>query len=318
MRILVTGTGGFVGVHFVDALRDVYGKHVELALTALNTQMHPTLGTLTALDVTDGSAVDQAIEEFAPTHVVHLAGIAAAAEAAVSPDNAWAVHLHGALNLSRAILRHAPKARLLHIGTGMAYGSSALSNKPLDENAALAPFDEYSASKAAADLALGALANKGLNCIRVRPFNHTGPGQTGDFAAPAFALQIARIEAGLEPPVVRVGNLDAQRDFLDVRDVVRGYVLMLEGRKDSPAGEVYNVASGVPRRVREVFDYFVAQCRVDVTVETDAARMRPSDLPYLVGDATKLRTDLGWEEKIDFETMLNGVLEDCRKRVVRT
>lgn len=315
MRVMVTGAAGFVGIHFVDALKRTFGASVEVLLTALSGERHPVLGVLEAMDVTDRGDIDKTVAAFAPTHVMHLAGIAASPTATDSPDNAWAVHLDGALNLSRSIMTHAPDAWLLHVGSGMAYGSSAKVGTPLDENALIAPFDEYSASKAAADLALGALAGQGLKCLRLRPFNHTGSGQTSAFVAPSFALQFARIEAGLADPIVMVGNLDAQRDFLDVRDVAQAYVSLIEHSETLSSGEIFNIASGLPFRVQDIFDHFLAHCRVDVKVETDPARLRPSDLPFLVGDATKLRQTVGWKPSISLDEMLNQVLEDCRTRV---
>ena len=198
-RVLVTGAGGFVGPHLLDALRRIGGGDVELIATAKDGALHRKLGRLAALDVCDAAAVGAAIARWRPTHVVNLAGFAAPAAAAAAPDAAWAVHLHGARNLARAILAHAPACWLFQISSGLVYGASARSGEPVDERTMLAPLDEYSASKAAADLALGALVPAGLKCVRFRPFNHTGRGQSEDFVIPAFAMQVARIEADLAP-----------------------------------------------------------------------------------------------------------------------
>jgi GDP-4-dehydro-6-deoxy-D-mannose reductase len=177
------------------------------------------------LDITDADAVVTKISRSRPMHVVHLAGIAAIPEVSANVLRAWTPHLFGTLNLARAILKHAPDRVLIFAGSEQVYGDTAKSGLPLDETAQLAPVNEYATSKAVADLALGAFAKQGLRVVRFRPFNHTAPGQTEDFVVPSFAAQIARIEAGRQPPVIRVGNLEAQRDFLDVRDVAATYAL---------------------------------------------------------------------------------------------
>src|SRR4029079_10104575 len=144
-------------------------------------------------------------------------------------------------------------------------------------------FDEYSASKAAADLALGPLIRLGLKCIRLRPFNHTGPGQSEAFVVPAFAMQIAKIEAHLAPPIMRVGNLDAQRDFLDVRDVANAYALVMKNLENLESGTLLNIASGIPRRISDVLASLLAKSQVEISVQQDPTRRRPADLPILVG-----------------------------------
>ena len=156
--------------------------------------------------------------------MVHLAAIPTIAGAVADPAAAWRVNVMGTLDLARAIHQYAPECTLIFAGSAEAYGATARQGVPLKETDPLQPLNEYAATKAAADLALGALAANGLRVIRFRPFNHTGPGQTDEFVVPAFASQIARIEKGAQPPVMMVGNLDAQRDFLDVRDVVDAYV----------------------------------------------------------------------------------------------
>ena len=196
-------------------------------------------------------------------------------------------------------------------------GESAKSGRALDENALLAPNDEYSATKAATDLALGALVGSGLKCIGLRPFNHTGPGQSEAFVVPAFAVQIARIEAQLAPPVISVGNLDAQRDFLDVRDVASAYTLVVKDLERLESGTVLNIASGIPRRISEILEGLIARSRVQITVEHDPMRQRSGDLPIIVGDAGRARRLLDWKPEHSFEDMLTAVLNDCRIRAVQ-
>ena len=190
-RILVTGAGGFVGRHLVAALRAGYPEAM--------------IGTQ-AFDVTDAAATRDAVESFGPDAVVHLAAVAAPMEARRSPEQAWDVNLHGTLTLARAVMRATPDAAFLFAGTADAYGASFRSGGPLDEGAPLAPQNTYGATKAAADLALGAMAADGLRVVRARPFNHTGPGQNESFVVPAFARQVARIAARRQAAVMEVGG----------------------------------------------------------------------------------------------------------------
>ncbi len=311
-RVVITGARGFVGPRVAEALR--VGGISEIIATAKVGGLHPVLGPVLQLDITDSAAVTEFIAEVRPTHVMHLAGIAALTAATSDPDVTWGVNLHGTLNLARAILQVCPACWLLNVGSGLVYGENAKSGHALDESTPLAPTDEYAASKAAADLALGALARRGLKCIRLRPFNHIGPGQSEDFVVPAFAMQIARAEAGRAPPVIRVGNLEARRDFLDVRDVAKAYALVVKESERLASGLILNIASGVPRRISEILDALIAQCSVAIAVEQDRGRMRPSDLPAIIGNASRARELLGWAPACSFEETLAAVMSDCRAR----
>jgi len=316
-RVLVTGALGFVGPYLVEALRRSYENNIEIIATAKKAGQHAMLGPVRAIDVTDRAAVEDAIAGANPTHVIHLAGIAAPTAVNADPDEAWRVHLQGTLNLARVILKRAPDCWLINVGSALVYGESAKAGRALDENALLAPLDEYSASKAAADLALSPLIRSGLKCIRLRPFNHTGPGQSEAFVVPAFAAQIARIEARLTPPIIRVGNLDAQRDFLDVRDVANAYVLVMKNSERLESGTVLNIASGIPRRISDILASLIARSRVEISVEQDPMRQHPGDLPVLLGDASRARRLLHWKPEYSFEDTLTALLNDCRARAVQ-
>ncbi|RDJ25056.1 NAD-dependent epimerase/dehydratase family protein [Bosea caraganae] len=318
MRILITGASGFVGSHLPQALARACGPDIQIIATSKTAGHHPAYGAVDALDVLDKASVAQAIARHDPTHVVHLAGIAAPSAANANPRLAWDAHLGSALNLAEAIRAHAPGCWLLHVGTGMVYGDSAKSGQALDEETLLAPVDDYAASKAAADLALGAMAHRGLNCARFRPFNHCGPGQADAFAIPAFAMQIARIEAGLAPPLLHVGNLDAERDFLDVRDVTDAYALAIRQTATLAPGTIFNIASGVPRRIGDVLESLLALSTVKIGVVRDPARMRPSDLPRIVGNADRARETLGWSPFRRFESTISEVLDEWRAQVARS
>ncbi len=301
-RILITGATGFVGRWLLPALQTAY----------------PAAALLTpAFDITDELACDAALEAACPDAIVHLAAIAAPSDARRDPARAWAVNLHGALALARATLRHAPQATFLFAGSADCYGATFRRGTALDEDAPLAPQSAYAATKAAADLALGAMVPDGLRLVRARPFNHTGPGQSDAFVVPAFAHQVARIEAhlaqGLQPPELHVGALDPERDLLDVRDVARAYALMLGA--DLAPGTVLNLASGQPRRVGDILDALLARAGVLATIRTDQTRLRPGDIPRTAGDATRARTLLGWAPVIPWEHTVADVLDDWRHRV---
>jgi len=299
-RILVTGASGFVGRHLQPALRAAF----------------PDAALLTdPFDITDPAAADSAVGAARPDVVVHLAAVAAIPAARLDPGRAWQVNLLGTLNVARAVLARAPRCTLLFASSADIYGASFRAGTPLDEQALLAPLNTYSATKAAADLALGAMATEGLRVLRVRAFNHTGPGQAPEFVVPAFAEQVTRIAAGLQPPVLRVGALDPLRDFLDVRDVCAAYAACLARADALAPGTVLNLASGQPRRVGDVLAALMAAAGVRAEVATDAGRLRPTDIPVAAGDAALARRVLGWVPSIPWEQTIADVLADWKTRV---
>jgi GDP-4-dehydro-6-deoxy-D-mannose reductase len=299
-RILLTGAGGFVGHHLIPLLRDAYPS-AQLFFDQV--------------EVTDAGAIAASVADASPDACIHLAAVSGVPAARRDPDLAWRVNLFGTLNLARSILAHAPACPLLFISSADIYGASFRAGVALDETATPAPMNTYSATKAAADLALGALAGEGLRAIRVRPFNHTGPRQSNSFVVAAFAEQIARIEIGQQPPVMKVGDLTPLRDFLDVRDVCAAYVACLREADRIAPGAILNIASGSPRTVRQVLDDLLAEARIDVTVETDPARLRPSEIPTAAGNADLARRLLGWEPSIPWTQTIRETLEDWRARV---
>ena len=300
-RILVTGARGFVGGHLLPALSAAFPGAAIVP---------------SAFDLRDHGAMRAALQADPPDACVHLAAVAAIPAAQADPDAAWQVNLTGTLALARALLAEAPRCTLLYPSTADAYGRSFQGGVPVSEATALAPMNTYGATKAASDLALGAMAGEGLRVIRVRPFNHTGPGQSAAFVVAAFARQVARVAAGLQPPVLRVGALEPRRDFLDVRDVCAAYALCLAQADTIPPGTVLNVASGISRRVGDVLTELLDIAGVSASIETDADRLRPSDIPTASGDATAARALLGWAPQIAWATTLADTLADWRVRVL--
>jgi GDP-4-dehydro-6-deoxy-D-mannose reductase len=298
-RVLLTGATGFVGGHLRAALAAAY----------------PTATLLTdPFDLCDGSAVSAAVATARPDVCVHLAAIATQAAAQHDQDHAWDVNLHGTLRLAHALLRHAPECQMLFVSSADAYGGGQAGG-PIDEDVPLAPRNLYAATKAAADLALGAMAGNGLRVVRLRPFNHTGPGQSADLVIPAFARQVARIAAGVQPPLLDVGNLDTWRDFLDVRDVCAAYVACIDRRRTLPPGVILNIGSGQSRRIGDMLDDLMRLAGVTAQVRAEASRTRSNDIPRAVADPARARALLGWAPAVSWSRTLADVLDDWRRRV---
>ncbi len=308
-RILLTGAAGFVGRHLCARLA---ASFPEAALLATGEAAGDGIARM---DVTDAAATLAVLEEFRPDAVIHLAAVAAVPEANREADRAWQVNFSATRGLARAVLRAVPEACLLYVSSAAVYGRSfrAASGGPVAETAPLEPLDTYAATKAAAEMALSAMTSEGLRLIRLRPFNHIGPGQSPAFAIAAFARQIARIEAGMQPPELAVGALDAERDFLDVRDVCAAYAAALTHADALAPGIAINLASGVARRIGAVLDELLAEARVPIAVRTDPARLRPDDLPRSVGDPALARRMLGWRPEIPWASTLADILADCRR-----
>ena len=307
--ILVTGASGFVAMHLLPRLATAFPDAV-LTLCGSGSGMVP-------LDVTDTTAVDALVGSVQPEACVHLAAMASVQATRRNPDLAWQVNLHGTLALASAVLHHVPASSFLFVSSADIYGSSFRIGDALDERAVPAPISTYGATKAAADLALGAMVAEGLRAVRLRPFNHTGAGQSEAFVVPAFARQIMRVAAGLQPPVLQVGALDPYRDFLDVRDVCDAYVACLTRRDALEPGLILNIASGAPRRIGAVLDDLLRLAGVQARPEISAEWLRPADIPVASGNAALACHLLDWTPRISWEDTLRDVLADWRARVMQ-
>lgn len=313
-RILVTGASGFVGTWLMRTLRD-FPADIDTSLELVSTGRG--LSCDIDLDVADKKAVVTALRDFRPTAVVHLAAIAAPQEARKDPTQAWKVNFHGTVNLASAVLSEVPDCRFIFAGSSETYGQSFADadGATVTEDRALKPMTIYGATKAAADIAVGQMYFDGLRSIRFRPFNHTGPGQAEAYVVPAFASQIARIEAGLAPPVIEVGNLSAYRDFLDVRDVVRAYALTALGKGDDADGKAFNLASGNAVEIRTILDILVRLSGREIEIVVAPDRVRPVDIPMARGEASAAMRSLGWVPQFELEDTVGAVLSDWRDRV---
>ncbi|HEY8231276.1 MAG TPA: GDP-mannose 4,6-dehydratase [Vicinamibacteria bacterium] len=318
MRLLVTGAGGFVGGHLLELVRReapatrVYGvvqPHGSSRVAA------PGARVLEA-DLDDPQAASALIDEARPDAIVHLAGQSSVHQSWLDPGGTLRTNVLGIVHLLDAARRRGLAPAVLVVGSAEEYGAVPESELPIRETAPLQPASPYAVSK----VAQGALAllygpKGGMRVVLTRTFHHTGPGRGEAFAESSFARQIAEIECGLRAPVIDVGNLDAVRDFTDVRDVVRAYRLLLE---KGEAGQAYNVCSGRGRRIREVLDLLLAGSSVRVEVRVDKERIRPSDVPAQVGDPSRVRAATGWEPRIALEQTLADLLSDWRARVAGT
>ena len=285
MRVVVTGAGGFLGRHLV---RELASRGVETVAV-----------DRAEADVCDAAAVADLVARTRPDAVVHLAAQSRVAHSFADPGETFRVNVLGTVAVLEAVRRHAPRARILVASSAEVYGAVGADALPIDESAPLAPVNPYGASKVAAEAAaLQFHRAHGLDVAVLRAFNAVGPGQATDFALPGFAAQLAAIARGAAEPVLRVGNLDAERDLTDVRDVARAYALALERGE---AGGVYNVCSGTAVPIRRALEALVAASGLEVRVEVDPSRLRPVDVPCVYGSPRRLAVVTGWRPEIPLE-----------------
>jgi len=308
VRVLVTGANGFVGRHLTAALRARGHEVFETDHTERD-------GAL-AVDVTDGLAVRGAFELARPHAVAHLAAQAFVPESLRDPEQTVHVNVRGTMNVLQAAVEQknaGASPRVLVASSADVYGAQPPERYPLRETAPPAPRNPYAASKVAAEALAAAYAHSfGVDAVVTRAFNHVGRGQNERFAVATFAAQIARVASG-GTGVVHVGNLDAVRDVLDVRDVCDAYALLLEGAGEP--GEIYNVCSGVGTTMRELLRRLIEIARVPVEVRDDPARMRPADVPRSVGDPAKLRASTGWTQQVPLAAALRAAYDDACERI---
>ncbi|UCF79410.1 MAG: GDP-mannose 4,6-dehydratase [Candidatus Eiseniibacteriota bacterium] len=311
--VLITGALGFVGRHLYRELEDSgYDAWAsDLPASCRDAGPHFDARKVMACDVTEGEGLLQLLKESSPGAVVHLAAQSSASRSFERAQETFLVNSVGSMNVFEAVRRACPDCLVLAVGSADAYGPHE-GKRALDESTPFVPVSPYALSKAAQDLmGVQYFRAQGLKVFRTRSFNHTGPGQTTTFALPSFASQIAAAEAGLGEPVIEVGNLEVVRDFLDVRDVVRAYRLILE--RGTP-GEAYNVCSGRPVELKSMLDTLVSLSRVKIAIKESPARLRPADIPFLLGDNSKLRASTGWEPRVPMEQTLSELLEYWRAR----
>ena len=304
--VLVTGAGGFAGRYAVAELvaggARIHGTGGPEPPDTPLAAWHPS-------DVRDPASVSAAVAASRPDAVLHLAGQSSAARSFHAPSETYHVNALGTWHLLEALRAHAPRARVVVVSSGEIYGPGDPGTLTA-EDAPQRPVSPYAISKAAADAFARIAAERGQDVVRARSFGHTGPRQEPAFVIPTIAQQIAEAEAGRCDPVIRLGNLDVVRDLGDVRDVVRAYRSLLER---GVSGAAYNVCTGRPVRLADVVQTLVGRARIPLRIEQDPARMRPADVPWLVGDPAAIARDVGWTPSIPFEQTLDDVLDGWRQ-----
>lgn len=315
MRILITGIAGFAGSKLAEHLIAFPDQEVHGVIHRSDRRIQPIRAFLHLHrgDLRDPTWVHTLIRDVQPDAVYHLAAWSDVGGSWIHPWTAYELNILCQLNLLEALRRHAPTCRTLVVTSNEVYGLVHPEDIPIDEDTPFRPNSPYGVSKIAQDMmALQYWNSHRLPTLRARSFNHLGPGQADDFVASAFARQIAAIEAGLQEPVIRVGNLDAVRDFTDVRDVVRAYRLLM---RHGQAGEAYNVGSGRGHPIRWILETLLSLATVPIAVEQDPARLRPSDVPISVCDNRRLVEATGWQPTIPLEESLRDVLDYWRAEI---
>jgi GDP-4-dehydro-6-deoxy-D-mannose reductase len=315
MRVFITGATGFVGTH----LRSYLLQATDWTLTGTAFPKAPDDAQpserehLIYLDLRDRATTEDALQDHQPDYVIHLAAQSHVPTAYRNPWETLKNNILGQLNLLESCVALQIAPRILVIGSSEEYGRADEDELPFRETHPLRPENPYSVSKVTQDvMGYQYYVSYDLPVLRVRPFNHIGPGQSDRFVLPAFASQIAEIEVGKRDPVMRVGNLNPMRDFTDVRDVVRAYhQILVHGTE----GEVYNVASGQPCSIQYLLDTLLDLSEHSIRVETDPDRYRPADVPVVYGSSEKLTTDTGWTPKFSLDDTIRDVLHEWRERV---
>jgi GDP-4-dehydro-6-deoxy-D-mannose reductase len=318
MRILITGITGFAGSHLAEYALSLGGDIEVVGIRRWrsrteNIDHFVDQVTMCECDLRDASSVKKLIADKMPDRIFHLAAQSYVPTSWVAPSETLTTNILGQLHIFEALRETGCGARIQIAGSSEEYGMVYPEETPITEDNPLRPLSPYAVSKVAQDtLAYQYFMSYGTPVIRTRGFNHTGPRRGDVFVTSNFALQIALIEAGKQEPIIMVGNLEAQRDFTDVRDTVRAYWLTLE---HGEPGEVYNIASGKAWRIREVLDLLLSHSSVEIEVQEDPERLRPSDVPLLLGDNSRMREATGWQPEIPFEQTTKDLLDYWRERV---
>ena len=316
LRALITGVAGFAGSHLAEYLvahtnLEVWGTDIssnDRNIAQFRDDLYFVVG-----DISESDVASTILAQARPDYVFHLAAQAFVPLSWRDPWQTIANNIRAQLSILQAMVNSGDKPKVLIIGSADEYGMITPDELPITEATPMRPYSPYAVSKIAQDmLGYQYYASHGLPIVRVRPFNHIGPRQSPAFVTSDFAKQIAEIEAGSREPPIHVGNLEAKRDFTDVRDMVRGYHLALE---HGEVGEVYNLGTERAYSIRHVLDTLLAMSEVEIEVVPDPARLRLSDVPVVVSDCSKFRQQTGWRASISLHESLHNILEYWRERV---
>lgn len=310
MKALITGVNGFVGEYLTAYLKS---KDVDVFGTDIIEKQVDGLSHFVKADLLDEKSANDLVADVKPDFVYHLAGQSNVGLSWAKPALTFRVNLAASVNMMDAVRKEAPNAKMLIIGSADQYGTVAPEMCPLKEDMPINPQSPYALSKAMQEQSAHFyIKHFGLNIVLVRAFNHIGPGQRTGFVIPDFASRIAKIEQGLLNRL-EVGNLSAARDFSDVRDIVRGYYLLMEKGR---CGEIYNIGSGTHTKISDILKLMLSYAAKDIDVYEDPAKMRPSDAPLIYGDCSKIRNDVGYIPEYRLEQTIQEVLDYWRVQVV--
>lgn len=311
-KILITGATGFVGCVF----RSLLPRDSFLIVESAGSHCAPLNKSDRVVDVTHAEAVAAQVAELKPDVVLHLAAQSHVPTSFSDPITTWQTNVLGTVNYLTALQQHAPAAFFIFASSSEVYGHAFKAGSAVSEKSACQPMNPYAASKLAAELACQQFFAQGLRGVIARPFNHLGTGQASGFVSAAFAEQIAKIEQGLQPPVMQVGNLAAYRDFLDVRDVCAAYIAIIQAAlAGQTLAPVLNIASGQAVSIEQLLQHLSSYSSKSIDITLDPERLRPADIPYAVGDASLLTQQTGWQPQIALTDTLQTVLNDWRQRV---
>ena len=316
MKALITGISGFAGSHLAEFLinkgYEVFGTFYDKS-TFSNLDDIIDKIEIFRCDIRNYNNLKKIIEKVQPYEIYHLAAISFVPTSLKNPKLTFDTNLYGTLNLYQAVIEQKINSKILFVGSADEYGLVKNSDLPIREDCPLRPINPYSISKVSADfLSYFYFKNCNLNIIRVRPFNHIGPRQSPEFVCSNFAKQIAEVEKGLKEPIIKVGNLEAKRDFTDVKDMVRAYWLAIQKGK---TGEVYNICSKGAIQIKELLNTLLELSSKKIEIMKDLERMRPSDNPILEGDSSKFKNKTGWWTEISLEKTLQSILNYWREKI---
>lgn len=312
MRVLITGANGFVGSKLVYELLN-RNHEVFAGITSDHNYSAPIQTGY--LNVLDKETINHIIKNFKPQGIIHLAAQSMVSKSWNDPRGTVEANVIGTINLFESIKQYSPKAKILTIGSSEEYGLSGKQGVSLTEEAPCFPQNPYAVSKySAGQIALQLAIKESLNLLHIRPFNHFGPGQNRGFVISDFIEQIVKIENRRIEPIINVGDLSAQRDFIYIEDVIRAYIMLLEENVDCG---IFNVCSGIPRRIEDILLYLLNNSKVSITVNVDESKIRISNVPLFIGSSQKIQQSIGWYPKKDFYEGLNDTLEWWREKTYR-
>lgn len=312
-KALIIGGAGFVGKHLADHIHNIYGWDLHITKMKQEELAIPYV-SISDLDILDQEQMNSLLSQIKPDYIFHLAAQSSVALSWKNPQLTIDVNIKGSLNLLEALKDINPRPRTLLIGSSEEYGHVKEYNRPVSEENPLRPGNIYAVTKICQNM-LGKIYTDayGLDVIGIRAFNHIGPGQTESFVVADFCKQVAEIESNQKSPILAVGDLSAKRDFTDVREIVKAYVLLaINGEK----GETYNVGSGNALSIREILDKIIEKSlRTDIEIRVDAQKLRPIEIPVIQADLSKLEALLGWKPEWDLDNTIEDTLQYWRMKM---